>query len=126
MEMICIRCPMGCRLSVVEQDGALQVANYSCRRGLEYGLSEFRNPQRVVTATVPTDGDPAWLPVRTAQPVPKSRVTAVLAELKRGYARAPLALGEPVLRDAAGTGVAVVASQPLIAARPQQGYNADE
>ena len=65
MEMICIRCPMGCRLSVVEQDGALQVANYSCRRGLEYGLSEFRNPQRVVTATVPTDGDPAWLPVRS-------------------------------------------------------------
>ena len=42
MEMTCIRCPMGCRLTVTQDGDSFTVSGNTCRRGEEYGIQEMR------------------------------------------------------------------------------------
>ena len=75
-------------------------------------------PARTVTGTVRCEG--GVLPVvsvRTADEVPKEKVFDVARALGAVTVRAPLHVGDVVLADAAGTGVAVVATKEVAAKR---------
>ena len=48
-EKICIGCPAGCHLEItVREDGSLQIAGNTCRRGIAYAENEMRDPRRVL------------------------------------------------------------------------------
>lgn len=112
--LTCIRCPRGCSLvAIVDGDGVVtSVSGNACRRGVDYARAEIACPLRTVTTTVPVEGSRAlrMLPVRTAGEVPRARVLDVVRELASVRAQAPVENGDVVLRDAAGTGVDVVAT----------------
>ena len=66
-ELICIGCPMGCRLTAEIEDGAVtHVTGNTCRRGEEYAKKECVAPMRTVTGTVALRG----LTAMTSTPVP--------------------------------------------------------
>lgn len=111
-ELTCINCPMGCQLTVtLEGDTIVKVEGQTCPRGEAYAHTEITAPVRTVTTTVALQGGPvAMLPVKTAAPVPKGAVPAVLKALKAVTVTAPVHIGDVVLPNAAGTGVAVVAT----------------
>ncbi|MEE0800187.1 MAG: DUF1667 domain-containing protein [Gemmiger sp.] len=112
-ELVCICCPKGCRLSVDEQADYAVTGN-SCPRGAEYGREECRNPTRVVTSTVAVSGGIyPRCPVKTEAPVPKRQIFAVMAALDGLVVPAPVALGQKIVRNAAGTGVDIVATRNL-------------
>ena len=46
-EMTCIRCPMGCRLTVTKDGDQYTVTGNTCRRGEEYGIQDMSCPMRV-------------------------------------------------------------------------------
>ena len=77
MKTICINCPMGCPLDITEEDGKVVVRGYTCKRGLEYGISEYTAPVRTVTTLIRT-ADGGVVPVKTSAPVPKDRMFDVL------------------------------------------------
>lgn len=112
--LTCIRCPRGCALVAVVDEGGVvtEVSGNACRRGADYARSEVAHPVRTVTSTVPVEGSRLlrMLPVRTAREVPRDRVLDVMRELASVRAHAPVEMGDVVLRDAAGTGVDVVAT----------------
>lgn len=112
--LTCIRCPRGCALVATVGEGGVvtDVSGNACRRGVEYARAEIACPLRTVTTTVPVEGSRAlrMLPVRTAGEVPRARVLDVVRELASVRAQAPVKVGDVVLRDAAGTGVDVVAT----------------
>lgn len=113
-ELTCILCPQGCQLTVAGRDGEWAIAGNACARGEGYALSEATDPRRVVTATIAVTGAVIpRLPVRTAGAVPKGCVLPLVRELHRLTRSAPVRLGEIILPDALGTGVAVVASRSL-------------
>lgn len=114
-ELICIGCPMGCRLTATVENGAVtHVAGNTCRRGEEYAKKECVAPMRTVTGTVALlGGRLPVLPVRTCGEVPKEQVMAVAAALRRTAVRAPVQAGDVVLRDVCGTGVDVVAVKSM-------------
>ena len=72
-ELICIGCPMGCRLAAEIEDGVVtHVTGNTCRRGEEYAKKECVAPMRTVTGTVALRGGRLpVLPVRTNGEVPK-------------------------------------------------------
>lgn len=109
--LTCIGCPMGCQLTAEIVDGAvLSVTGNTCKRGEDYARKECVAPMRTVTGTVRlTDG--RILPVRTASDVPKEKVFAVAEALNRVHPTAPLSIGDVVLANVCGTGVAVVATK---------------
>ncbi len=113
-EMICIVCPVGCRLRAERTGDAVRVAGNTCPKGERYAAEELTNPTRTVTTSIPVaGGHMALLSVKTKQPVPKAKIPQVLRELSRARAGAPVAVGDVVLHDAAGTGVDVVATRSV-------------
>ena len=112
-EFVCISCPVGCRLTVWEdEDGAVQVQGNTCPRGKTYGVQEFTAPMRTVTSSVPVQhGEQLMCSVKTDAPVPKARIPEVLAAIRRAGVRAPVRVGDRIVENVAGTGANVVAKR---------------
>ncbi len=111
-EMVCICCPMGCRLRVAPKEGGgWTVTGNSCPRGAKYAVQEMEAPERVVTSTVRVQGGAAPLvAAKTARPVPKASIPACLEAIRALAVPAPIAIGRVLAPDLAGTGVALVAT----------------
>ena len=110
-ELICIVCPKGCHLQV-DEDGDFAVSGNGCARGADYGRAELTNPTRVVTSTVRVQGaDCRRCPVKTNVPVPKGRIFDIMDRIAQVSLRAPVAVGQVVVRDICGTGADLVATQ---------------
>lgn len=114
IHLTCIRCPRGCQLDVEVEDGkVLSIAGNACKRGEIYAQAEATNPLRVVTSSVPVTGSRLvrMVSVKTAGDVPKAKVRAVVEALRGITVEAPIAIGDVVVRDAAGTGIDLVATR---------------
>lgn len=111
-EFICIVCPKGCKLTAEWQDSAnVQITGYNCKRGREYGKAEAVHPARSVTSTVLVkDGVRRLVPVKTEKEVPKEKIFACMEEIRRLTVKAPVWIGQVVMENIAGTGVALVAA----------------
>lgn len=114
-ELICIQCPMGCPLTVtVSDDGAVSVTGNTCPRGAAYGEKEVTHPMRTVTSTVKLDGGTiARVSVKTASDIPKEKIFGVMEEIRAARVAAPVSLGDVIVKDAAGTGVDVIATKSV-------------
>jgi CxxC motif-containing protein len=114
-EMICIVCPVGCRLKAERMEGgSVHVTGNTCPKGAKYAVEEMTNPVRTVTTSVPVSGGHmALLSVKTRGPVPKGSIAAVLKELRGLKLAAPVKVGDVVLANAAGTGVDIVATRSI-------------
>ena len=113
--LTCINCPLGCQIEVTLEDGAVTaVTGNSCPRGGKYARKEVTDPRRVVTTSVAVTGSregARTVSVRTAGDVPKGSVMDVVRALRGVAIRCPVKIGDVILEDAAGTGVAVVATK---------------
>ena len=79
--------------------------------GKKYAETEVAAPTRMVTSTAPSEGGP--VPVRTRTAVPKDKIFDVVAAIKATRVKRPVAIGDVVLEDAAGTGVPVIATKAM-------------
>ena len=110
-ELVCIVCPRGCHLTV---DETLNVTGNTCKRGEMYGRQEVTNPTRTVTSTVRVEGGELPLcPVKTKDPIPKGKIFEVMDEINKVHLKTPVHIGDVVIEDVAGTGVAVVATRDM-------------
>ena len=101
-------------MDIVEREGELVFPEGICRRGQDYARQEIYNPCRVLTSTVPVlGGEIAMLPVRTSGPVPKAKLIPAMRRIASMTATAPIAIGDVVSEDVAGTGVALVAGRTV-------------
>jgi len=112
-ELVCIVCPMGCRLQVDEAND-FSVSGNRCPRGAEYGRRELTAPTRVVTGTVVIRGAAIpRLPVKTSGEIPKDLVRSAAAALNGVIAQAPVQRGDVVLRNVCSSGVDFIATRDL-------------
>lgn len=113
--LTCIGCPLGCSLTAVKNDvGELEISGYTCKRGLEYAKKELTRPERAVTSTVRVSGGVAnVVSVRTATDVPKDAIWSVMQIINSLTVPAPVAIGDVLLTDIAGTGVALTATKAV-------------
>ena len=115
MELTCINCPMGCRITV-EMSGSeiICVTGNTCKRGEVYARSEVVAPVRTVTSTMAVSGGKVdRVSCKTASPVPKEKIFEVMAEINSASCTAPVAIGDVLISDCAGTGVNVVATKAV-------------
>ncbi len=113
-EMICICCPMGCRLKVYDDQDPIRVEGNTCARGAKYGAEEAVSPKRVVTATVRVrGGEIAMASVKTSGAIAKSSVFDALALLKGKVVDAPVREGDVIVGNIFGTGVDFVATKTV-------------
>ena len=112
--LTCIGCPLGCSLTAMPQGDGWEISGYTCKRGLEYAQKELTCPERTVTSTVRVSGGVAnVVSVRTASGIPKAAIFTVMEAVNALVAQAPVAIGDVLCENVAGTGVALVATKAV-------------
>ena len=117
MKMVCVACPMGCQLTAqVDGDQLVGISGQGCGRGVAYARAEVANPARGFHSTLRVQGgDLPMVSVKTAAPVPKNTLMACAAATREIIVQAPIAVGDVLLHDIAGTGVDLVATTRVFA-----------
>ncbi|WP_059066234.1 DUF1667 domain-containing protein [Mediterraneibacter massiliensis] len=115
-ELICICCPVGCRLTVLSDGEDMEIQGNRCKRGKEYAAHEMLHPMRSLTTTIRVKGGAdKRVPVRTKQEIPKEKIMECMAALKKTEAAAPVKIGDVVVKNIAGTGVDMIAAKDISA-----------
>ena len=113
-DLTCIGCPLGCALHVWWEGDVVTVTGNTCPRGAAYGRTECTAPVRRFTGTVALDhGVLPVVSVKTREDVPKDSILAVAEAVRSLRAEAPVAIGDVICEDIAGTGVALVAAKNM-------------
>lgn len=109
-ELICICCPNGCHLKVNADEK--RVEGNKCKRGIEYGINEVTSPVRVITSTVKVEnGAHKVVPVKTQSAIPKSLNFKCIEEINKVHVKAPVKIGEVIIKNLLDTGVDVIATR---------------
>lgn len=115
--MICIVCPMGCRLTLQEdinEERGYKISGNQCHRGVEYGIMEQVNPTRALTSTVRIkNASLSRLPVRTDHPIPKAKLFECMRILDHIEVQAPIQMGDIVVENVLNTDVNIIASRSM-------------
>ena len=111
-ELICICCPNGCHLKVDIESSI--VSGNKCKRGVEYGINEITHPVRVITSTVKVlKGSLPVVPVKTKEAIPKPLNFKCMEEINKIMAKAPIKVGDVLIKNVLDTGVDVVATKNI-------------
>lgn len=113
--IICIGCPLGCPLTITLDNNEIQsVTGNTCPRGDAYARKEITNPTRIVTSTVCVDGgNIPMVSCKTQTDIPKEKIFEVIEALKDLHVKAPVAIGDILIKDVAHTGVDVIATKDV-------------
>ena len=116
-ELICITCPLGCRLCA-EWSGDfenLTITGNRCPRGASYAERELRNPARIVTAVVrSTSAQQPWIPVRTDRELPKRLIDRLLNTLYQIRVEIPVRRGDILIKNFEDSNVNVIFSSTIM------------
>ena len=110
----CIVCPTGCLVHVENVNGELIIEGHSCKRGEVYGREEFIAPKRILTTTIRVEnGFLPLIPVRSDKPLPKERLQEALKEIAITEVKAPIKMGEVLIKNVLGLNTNIIASRDL-------------
>ena len=102
----CIICPRGCQMTAEITEAGVRVTGHTCARGEAYAVAECTNPVRTVTSIVRVNNrTDTMVSVKTAVPIPKASMLALMEQLRAATVSAPIRIGDIVLPDAFGTQV---------------------
>ena len=111
-EMICIVCPVGCRMEVDEV--TYDVGGNKCPKGAVYGKKELVSPTRIITSTVKINNAiHNRLPVKTSSEVPKEKIFEIMRVINKFEISSPVYVGEVLIKNVLGTGVDIVATRNM-------------
>jgi CxxC motif-containing protein len=111
-EMVCIMCPLGCHLTVREENGEITVTGNRCPRGVEYGRQELTEPLRILTSSVLVEhGELPLVSVKTNKPIPRKLIMQVMEILKNTRIEAPVRVGDVIINNILNTGADIIATR---------------
>ena len=114
-EIICIMCPLGCRMDIhIEGEEITKVEGSRCKQGIEYARQEVFSPGRILTTTVKTgNSESPLLPVRSDKSIPKEKLEESMGVIAKYVISGPIQMGEVIVSNILDTGVNIVASRSM-------------
>ncbi|MEA2077014.1 MAG: DUF1667 domain-containing protein [Candidatus Marinimicrobia bacterium] len=113
-EIVCIVCPVGCKLTVKKQGDEYIIKGSQCKRGDQYAIEELTNPTRMLTSTVRlTDSQHVRLPVHSSAPIPKGLIFDAMKVINACSVKAPVGTGQAVIKNILDTGVDICSSRTI-------------
>ena len=114
-ELICVNCPMGCRLHVeMEGKQILSITGNTCPRGKAYAEQECIRPERILTTTVRIqNGTHRVLPVITDKAIPLDQIMEAMEEARKISLEAPVKEGDVIVSHILGTDANLIASRSM-------------
>jgi len=112
--LICVVCPVGCRMKVTGTPEDLKVEGNLCDKGITYAYDEITNPLRMVCTTAKiTGGIHSVIPVRTDKPIPDKYKLEVVKEVNKLTLTSPIKMGDIIIENVFETGVNIVAERNM-------------
>ena len=112
--LICIVCPIGCRLVIAGTADDLKISGNRCKKGIDYAHEEITNPMRMICTTVKIKGGiHGVIPVKTDKAIPEKYKLEVVKAINNIELTSPVKMGETIISDLFGTGVNVVAERDM-------------
>lgn len=122
MEIVCIVCPTGCRMTAEKNGDEWIITGNTCPRGAAFARAELTHPMRSLTTTVRTNSVAMpMLPVRTDGEIPKELLFDAMRQLDKIIITAPLKCGDIILPAVSGTETAVIATCDFSASGGEKG-----
>ena len=113
-DLVCIVCPVGCRLKITGTIDDMTVTGESCKKGIAYAHEEMINPVRMVCTTVRiTGGVHSVIPVKTDRAIADKFKLEVVKAVKDIVLASPVKMGDVIVSDLFGTGVNLVAERDM-------------
>ena len=115
-KLICINCPIGCNLKVLQNsEGKItSIEGNKCPKGKDYAQTEVIAPVRMLTSSVAVTGSKegaVLVSCKTAKPIPKGKMAEAAKALVGVSVSAPVKIGDVIIGDIAGTGISIVATK---------------
>ena len=112
--LICIVCPMGCRLTITGTPDALEIGGNKCQKGNTYAYEEITNPVRIVCTTAKiTGGIHKVIPVKTDKAISEKHKLEVVKAVNNIKLTSPVKMGDIIISDIFGTGINIVAERDM-------------
>ena len=112
--LVCILCPIGCRMEISGEPENLTVSGNTCKKGITYAYDEITNPLRTVCTTARIKGGVhKVIPVKTDKPIPDKFKLEVVREVNRIELTSPVKMGDILISNLFGTGVNIVAERDM-------------
>lgn len=114
-EIVCILCPMGCKIKVKIRNGeVVRIEGAECKRGEDYSMQEVKSPVRDFFTTIRVEGGRMpVLSVRSVGSVPKDMLMPCALELAKIVVSAPVRLGDTIVKNILDLGVDIVATKDV-------------
>ncbi len=114
-EITCIVCPIGCNILVKKDDSNVTILDGNkCKRGVEYARTEALDPKRMLTSSVLVlEGEWPLVSVKSTKPVPKKHLFSVLSKIKKAKVKAPVKLGQVLIKNASNTNIDIIATKNI-------------
>ena len=117
-ELICVICPKCCQLQAEIQEGqeptVTDVIGNLCDKGPEWARQEIVNPMRTIASSVLVEqGDFPLVSVRTDSPISLKSIFHVMREIKAVKLKAPVKIGEIVIKNVAGLPCNIIATRDV-------------
>lgn len=114
-ELVCVNCPMGCRITVTMDEGKLlDIKGYTCDRGKNYAAQECIRPMRILTSTVRIENaEFRVLPVITSKEIPLDMMEEAMQQIRCISVQAPVQVSQVLVHDFLHTGADLIASRSM-------------
>jgi CxxC motif-containing protein len=113
--LICINCPMGCRLEIIEtKKGGWLIEGNQCKRGINYAQKELTAPTRTLTTTVKVEvSQLRRLPVKSKEGLPKEKIFDAMNLINQTSVKPPILVGDVIIENILDTGIDIIATRDL-------------
>ena len=102
-EITCIICPIGCLLSVGnDEENNLCVFGNNCKRGELYAKEEFTCPKRTLTTTVVSESG-RTVSCKSLTPIPKEKIFEAMKLINSIKISLPISVGDVIIEDVFGS-----------------------
>ena len=117
-QLICINCPMGCRLNVeIDKSRVLSVNGNICKRGEKFAFQEALEPPRILTSLMRIEGYEKPFSVKTSSPILKRMLFDCIEQIFSNpveRSKLPIHVGDVIISDVCGSGTDIIATQEVI------------
>jgi len=113
--LTCIMCPLGCEMSVEQNDDIVSVTGNQCEKGEQFAREEVLHPIRNLATSVPIAGRHfKMLSVRLSDRIPRHLLLNALAEISHLRPVAPVMRGDVLIKNILGSGADVIATRTVL------------
>lgn len=110
--LICTVCPNSCPIYLDSK--TKEIKGNNCLRGRKFFFNETSSPSRIVTTTVKIfGGNKERISVKTSKEISKDLVFDCMHEIKKAYAKAPVKIGDIIIKNVLNAGVNIIATSDV-------------